>query len=57
MSAQMAVSADAMEKQGGYPDVLLDYVKALPTGDWYGGPLLGELDSGLGCDSLGVDVP
>jgi hypothetical protein len=46
-----------MASQGGYPDVLLDYVKAMPSGDWYGRPLIGELDDGLGCDSLGVDMP
>jgi hypothetical protein len=46
-----------MASQGGYPDVLLDYVKAMPSGDWYGRPLIGELDDGLGCDSLGVDLP
>ena len=46
-----------MASEGGYPDVLLDYVKAMPSGDWYGRPLIGELGEGLGCDTAGVDLP
>jgi hypothetical protein len=46
-----------MEKKGAYPDVLYEYVAAMPKGDWYGRPLTGDVDSGLGCDSLGVDLP
>jgi hypothetical protein len=46
-----------MEKSGGYPDVLFDYVAAMPSGQWYGRPLMGDVESGLGCDSLGVGLP
>jgi hypothetical protein len=46
-----------MSKAGGYPDVLLDYVGALPSGRWYGRPLIGDVDSGLGCRQLGVKLP
>ena len=37
--------------------LVLDYVGAMSSGDWYGRPLIGELDDGLGCDTLGVDLP
>jgi len=46
-----------MAKQGAYPDVLIAFAAAMPSGDWYGRPLTGEVESGLGCDSLGVDLP
>jgi hypothetical protein len=46
-----------MRKEGGYPKVLLDFAAAMPAGDWYGRPLAGDVNSGLGCDSLGVDLP
>jgi hypothetical protein len=46
-----------MQKQGGYPDVLIEYAAAMPKGTWYGRPLTGDVNSGLGCDSLGVDLP
>jgi hypothetical protein len=46
-----------MEKQGGYPDVLYEYAAAMPSGEWYGRPLTGDVNSGLGCDSLGVKLP
>jgi hypothetical protein len=46
-----------MAKQGAYPDVLLEYAAAMPSGVWYGRPLIGDVDSGLGCDGLGVDLP
>jgi hypothetical protein len=36
--------------------VLLAFVKAMPSGDWYGRPLAGDVDSGLGCASLGVPL-
>ena len=45
-----------MAKQGDYPEVLLAFVKAMPSGDWYGRPLEGDVDSGLGCPSLGVPL-
>ena len=46
-----------MAKQGGYPDVLIEFAAAMPSGEWYGRPLTGDVESGLGCDSLGVDLP
>jgi hypothetical protein len=46
-----------MEKEGGYPSVLYEYAAAMPSGRWYGRPLLGDVNSGLGCDSLGVPLP
>jgi hypothetical protein len=46
-----------MGKEGGYPDVMFEYTAAMPSGEWYGRPLTGDVNSGLGCDSLGVDLP
>jgi hypothetical protein len=46
-----------MAKQGGYPDVLSEFAAAMPTGDWYGRPLEGDVNSGLGCPALGVKLP
>ena len=46
-----------MAKQGDYPDVLQEYAAAMPSGDWYGRPLTGDVESGLGCSRLGVDLP
>lgn len=46
-----------MSSAGGYPEVLLEYVGAMPSGLWYGRPLLGDVDSGLGCSQLGVKLP
>jgi hypothetical protein len=46
-----------MAKEGDYPEVLFEYVAAMPSGDWYGGPLIGEVNSGLGCERFGVDLP
>ena len=43
-----------MTKEGDYPEVLIAFVKAMPSGDWYGRPLEGDVNSGLGCSSLGV---
>jgi hypothetical protein len=48
---------EEMAMQGAYPEVLNEYAAKMPTGNWYGRPLIGELDEGLGCDSLGVDLP
>lgn len=44
-----------MRSQGAYPEVLDDFAKAMPTGKWYGRPLEGDADSGLGCSYL--DIP
>jgi hypothetical protein len=46
-----------MEKAGAYPEVLYEYAAAMPDGTWHGRPLTGDVDSGLGCDGLGVDLP
>jgi hypothetical protein len=46
-----------MEKAGDYPEVLYEYAAAMPEGKWYGRPLTGDVESGLGCDSLGVPLP
>jgi hypothetical protein len=46
-----------MEKAGDYPEVLYEFAAAMPEGKWYGRPLTGDVDSGLGCDVLGVDLP
>jgi hypothetical protein len=46
-----------MAKEGAYPEVLLDYVKAMPSGRWYGRHLEGDVNSGLGCAELGVQLP
>jgi hypothetical protein len=46
-----------MSKRGAYPHVLLEYVAALPSGRWYGRPLIGDVKSGLGCSQLGVRLP
>ena len=40
-----------------WPRLPVYYVGAMSSGDWYGRPLIGELDDGLGCDTLGVDLP
>jgi hypothetical protein len=47
----------AMSKQGAYPEVLEEYITALPSGRWYGRPLIGDVNSGLGCSELGVKLP
>ena len=38
-----------MDKTGAWRSVLLGYVKAMPSGRWFKRPLLGDVDSGLGC--------
>jgi hypothetical protein len=45
-----------MAGPGDYPEVLWSFVKAMPSGNWYGRPLEGDVDSGLGCPSLGVPL-
>jgi hypothetical protein len=45
-----------MAKHGAYPQVLTDYAKAMPSGTWYGRPLVGDADQGLGCSDLGVPL-
>jgi hypothetical protein len=60
--AAMATAKDwpilkEMAKAGQYPEVLLDFAAAMPSGDWHGRPLAPDVNSGLGCDSLGVKLP
>jgi hypothetical protein len=44
-----------MAQQGAWPQVLIGYAKAMPTGIWYGRPLVSDVNSGLGCgDQWGV---
>jgi hypothetical protein len=45
-----------MEKKGHYPEVLYEYAAAMPEGNWHGRPLEGDVDSGLGCQALGVHL-
>ncbi|MGH2891989.1 MAG: hypothetical protein ACRDPM_01795 [Solirubrobacteraceae bacterium] len=40
-----------MSRSGDWPSVLIGYAKAMPSGRWYGRPLLGDVNSGLGCSS------
>jgi hypothetical protein len=40
-----------MSTQGGWTQVLVGYAKAMPSGRWFKRPLLGDVDSGLGCSS------
>ena len=44
---------DEMRDQGGWTQVLLGYAKTMqrPDGLWYGRPLMGDVQSGLGCDA------
>jgi hypothetical protein len=45
-----------MAGPGDYPEVLWSFVKAMPSGEWYGRALEGDVDSGLGCAGLGVPL-
>lgn len=45
-----------MARQGAWPQVLIGYAKAMPRGTWAGRPLTGDVNSGLGCRALGVDL-
>ena len=45
-----------MARTGAYPEVLIDYAAAMPSGRWYGRPLEGDVDTGLGCSDLGVPL-
>lgn len=38
-----------MSRSGDWPSVLIGYAKATRTGHWFGRPLLGDVNSGLGC--------
>jgi hypothetical protein len=45
-----------METQGAYPQMLEEYAAAMPSGVWYGRPLAGSVESGLGCAERGVPL-
>lgn len=45
-----------MRSQGGYPDAVELFARAMPAGTWYGRPLEGDADSGLGCSYLGIPL-
>jgi hypothetical protein len=40
-----------MARQGDWPEILIAYTKAMRTDRWYGRPLEGDVNSGLGCSS------
>jgi hypothetical protein len=46
----------AMSSSGAYPEVLEQYAAAMRKGTWYGRPLEGDADEGLGCSSLGIEL-
>jgi hypothetical protein len=46
-----------MAKQGDYPAVVVEFAAAMPSGDWYRAPLVNDVDSALGCERFGVDLP
>jgi hypothetical protein len=59
--AAMATAKDwpvlkEMSKSGAYPEFLARYAAAMPSGRWYGRPLEGDADSGLGCSALGIPL-
>jgi hypothetical protein len=45
-----------MEAEGAYPQVLQEVAAAMPSGEWFGRPLLPEADSALGCTGNGVPL-
>lgn len=45
-----------MRHEGDYPQTLIEYAAAMPSGKWYGRPLLGDVDEGLGCSYLGLPL-
>lgn len=40
-----------MSGQGGWTQVLDGYARAMPSGRYFGRPILGDVDSGLGCSN------
>ena len=59
--AAMATAKDwpilrEMARSGAYPEVLEQFAAAMRSGRWYGRPLEGDVDSGLGCPSLGIPL-
>lgn len=45
-----------MSASGGYPQVLEGFAAAMPSGLWYGRPLEGDVNSGLGCPARGIPL-
>ena len=45
-----------MSNSVGYPQILEAFAAAMPSGRWYGRPLEGDVNSGLGCPALGVPL-
>jgi hypothetical protein len=45
-----------MDKSGEYPEVLWAFADAMSSGRWYGRPLAGDVNSGLGCSGFGVHM-
>jgi hypothetical protein len=61
-TAAMATAKDwpileEMAKEGAYPDVMFAFAAAMPSGEWDGRPLIGDVNPALGCEELGVDLP
>lgn len=57
----MATSRDwsvlkEMRKTGAYPRVIWGFAEAMPSGKWAGRPLEGDVNTGLGCPSMGIDI-
>ncbi|MGH2858674.1 MAG: hypothetical protein ACRDMJ_14465 [Solirubrobacteraceae bacterium] len=36
--------------------MLIGYARAMPKGTWFGRPLAGDVDTGLGCSEWGVHL-
>ena len=45
-----------MSRSGAYPEVLEEYAAAMRKGNWYGRPLEGDANEGLGCSSFGINL-
>lgn len=45
-----------MAHQGAWPQVLIGYARAMGKGTWFGRPLAGDVNSGLGCSEWGVHL-
>jgi hypothetical protein len=45
-----------MSSQGAYGEVLEEFAAAMPSGEWAGRPLIGDVNSGLGCAEKGVQL-
>jgi hypothetical protein len=45
-----------MAESGAYPRVIEDFAEAMPSAEWHGRPLEGDINSGLGCPALGVPL-